>query len=278
MSEPFIVTMPCSPPSSMSEESWRSFLSRIDACTALVDVMISAQSERPVRSLHGTSCWVITTFRFAASRSRTCCCSIASNALIRRETDSAAPDVCSVANVRCPVSASVSAASMDVRSRISPNSTMSGSSRRTARRALWKLSVSCPTSRCETRHFAETCRYSTGSSMVKRCSSRVLLMRSRMLASVVVLPLPVAPVTRTSPCFIAQISSRSGIGSPSSSKAKNRFGRRRMAHAMRSSFKYTLMRMRRSPTVVSAPSNSRDVRNAVKLSRPISRSVRSAKV
>ncbi len=54
----------------------------------------------------------------------------------------AAELVCSVANVKWPVSAMRSADSIVSRSRISPISTTSGSSRRAARSAFEKLSVS----------------------------------------------------------------------------------------------------------------------------------------
>ena len=64
-----------------------------------------------------------------------------------RVTVCAAEFVCSVASVRCPVSASLIAASIVSRSRISPMSTTSGSSRKAARSADVKLRVSACSSR-----------------------------------------------------------------------------------------------------------------------------------
>ncbi len=85
------------------------------------------------------------------------------------------------------------------RSRISPTSTMSGSSRSAARRPFLKLSVWVWTSRWFTRHFLRGCTNSMGSSMVRMWSLRVRLAMSMMAASVVDLPLPVGPVTSTRP-------------------------------------------------------------------------------
>src|SRR6478735_56415 len=111
----------------------------------------------------------------------------------------AAELVCSVANVKWPVSAMRSAASIVSRSRISPMSTTSGSSRRAARRAIVKLVVSLCTSRWFTRQPLWLWMYSIGSSMVRMCSARSVLILSSIAASVVDLPEPVGPVTRTRP-------------------------------------------------------------------------------
>jgi len=59
----------------------------------------------------------------------------------------AAEDVCNVPNTRWPVSAAVSASRIVSRSRNSPTSTMSGSSRSAERKALANDSVCGPTSR-----------------------------------------------------------------------------------------------------------------------------------
>jgi hypothetical protein len=59
---------------------------------------------------------------------------------------------------------------------------------------------------------------SIGSSMVRICLSRLVLMKLSMLAMVVDFPHPVVPVTRTSPRSSRQSPSRVLAGSPSSSK------------------------------------------------------------
>ena len=107
--------------------------------------------------------------------------------------------VCSVANVRWPVSAIRSAASIVSRSRISPISTTSGSSRSAARSAAVNPVVSLCTSRWFTRQPLCWWMYSIGSSMVRMCSLRSVLILSIIAASVVDLPEPVGPVTRISP-------------------------------------------------------------------------------
>ena len=107
--------------------------------------------------------------------------------------------VCRVENTRWPVSATTRAASMVSRSRISPISTMSGSWRSTCLSDCAKLWVSEKTSRWFTRQPLCSCTNSIGSSTVTMCSCRSRLILSIMAASVVLLPLPVGPVTRTSP-------------------------------------------------------------------------------
>ena len=83
--------------------------------------------------------------------------------------------------------------------------------------AFWKLLVSAPTSRWFTTQFLCGWRYSIGSSIVTMCSLRSVLMKSIMLASVVDLPEPVGPVTRTRPRGL-RASAVTTFGSPSSSK------------------------------------------------------------
>ncbi len=85
------------------------------------------------------------------------------------------------------------------RSRISPISTTSGSSRNAARSEFENEWVSACTSRWFTRHFLWLCRNSIGSSIVIMCSSRSALILSSIAASVVDLPDPVGPVTSTRP-------------------------------------------------------------------------------
>ena len=117
----------------------------------------------------------------------------------------AAEFVCRVAKVRWPVSAMRRADSIVSRSRISPISTTSGSSRRAARSAFVKEWVSAWTSRWFTTHFLCWWRYSIGSSIVIMCSWRSLLILSSMAARVVDLPEPVGPVTSTRPRGLSQI-------------------------------------------------------------------------
>ena len=66
-------------------------------------------------------------------------------------------------------------------------------------RVLRRTCVSSPTSRWLTMHFWCWCRNSIGSSTVMMCSLRVRFARSISEASVVDLPEPVGPVTRTKP-------------------------------------------------------------------------------
>ena len=111
------------------------------------------------------------------------------------------------------------------RSRISPMSTTSGSSRRAARRALVKEWVSACSSRWFTTHFLCACRYSIGSSIVIMCSWRSVLILSSMAARVVDLPEPVGPVTSTSPRGLSQMVAITG-GRPSSLKSADLVGDR----------------------------------------------------
>ena len=134
----------------------------------------------------------------------------------------AAEFVCSVASVKWPVSAIFSADSTVSRSRISPISTMSGSSRKAALSAFEKLPVSLWTSRWLTRQPLCWWMYSIGSSIVRMWSFRSMLILSIIAASVVDLPLPVGPVTRTRPRgFSASVDST--IGNPSSPKRADFF-------------------------------------------------------
>jgi len=107
--------------------------------------------------------------------------------------------VCKVASTKWPVSAAVIAAEIVSRSRISPTRMTSGSWRSTRLSAAAKLWVSSPTSRWFTYAFLLRCMNSMGSSSVMMWSGRVALMWSIIAASVVDLPEPVGPVTKTSP-------------------------------------------------------------------------------
>ncbi len=168
--------------------------------------------------------------------------------------------VCSVASARWPVSAMVSAAAMVSRSRISPIRITSGSWRRTYFSAAVKLLVSVLTSRWLTMHFLCWCMYSIGSSMVMMWPLRVRLMVSTMAASVVDLPLPVGPVTRTRPC-VRLISSRHTGGRPSSSKEWIWYGIWRMAMLVTPRCMKTLARKRLIPWMPNEKSSSRSFSN-----------------
>ena len=116
-----------------------------------------------------------------------------------RSTVEGASCVCSVAKTRWPVSAAVSAVPIVSRSRISPRRITSGSWRSAPRSASAKLVASGPISRWLTMQRLCRWRNSIGSSMVMMWSSRVRLISSITAASVVDLPEPVGPVTRTRP-------------------------------------------------------------------------------
>ena len=161
--------------------------------------MISSEQTRPLPSARGSSAWQTMPSSTSDSCVRICDCWPAGKMSMMRLIVCAAELVCSVPNVRWPVSAIFSAASTVSRSRISPMRTMSGSSRSAARSALLKLSVSLCTSRWLTRQFLCGWMYSIGSSIVRMCSWRSVLILSSIAASVVDLPLPVGPVTSTRP-------------------------------------------------------------------------------
>ena len=91
--------------------------------------------------------------------------------MIRLMVD-AAELVCRVPKVKWPVSAMRNADSMVSRSRISPISTTSGSSRSAARKASLKDLVSECTSRWFTRQLLFWCTNSIGSSIVMIWSCR----------------------------------------------------------------------------------------------------------
>ena len=154
---------------------------------------------RPRPSTRGSSDWHRIPSSTIESCARTCGCWCAGKTSTIRLMVETAEFVCSVAKVKCPVSAIRSADSIVSRSRISPISTTSGSSRSAARSEFANECVSECTSRWFTRHFLWLCRNSIGSSIVIMCSSRSLLILSSIAASVVDLPDPVGPVTSTRP-------------------------------------------------------------------------------
>ena len=130
---------------------------------------------------------------------RTCSCCGRGKTSMRRSTVEGASCVCRVAKTRWPVSAAVSAVAIVSRSRISPRRITSGSWRSAPRSASAKLVASGPISRWLTMQRLWRWRNSIGSSMVMMWSSRVRLISSITAASVVDLPEPVGPVTRTRP-------------------------------------------------------------------------------
>ena len=98
---------------------------------------------------------------------------------------------------RWPVSAAFSEVSTVSRSRISPTMMTSGSWRRAACRASGNEAVSVPISRWVMMLLSWVKTNSMGSSIVMIFAFRVLLISSIIVARVVDLPMPVAPVMST---------------------------------------------------------------------------------
>ena len=163
-----------------------------------VTVMTSKTASR-FPSTVGTRRWDTTALSTAESWMRIWACCSAGKESTMRSMVFAAPMVCREDNSRWPVSAAVIAVVMVSRSRISPSMTTSGACRRAARSAREKVAASFGTSRWLTRDCLWLWIYSMGSSMVTMCACRVSLIRSTTQASVVLLPLPAGPVTRTIP-------------------------------------------------------------------------------
>jgi hypothetical protein len=112
--------------------------------------------------------------------------------------------------------------------------------------AFLKEAVSAPTSRWFTTQFLWGCRYSIGSSIVMMCSCRSVLILSMIEASVVDLPEPVGPVTRTSPRGFLASSATMG-GSPRSWKVRILKGMVRNAPATAPRCMKMFARKRESP-------------------------------
>ena len=161
--------------------------------------MTSTAGTRPLPSLRGMSRIEITAARMLASWMRIWRCWWGGKTETMRLIVSGASRVWSVLRTRWPVSAAISAGSIVSMSRISPTRMMSGSSRSALRRPREKLFTSQPTSRWQIVLFLSRWRNSIGSSMVMMCLRRLALMESMIEARVVVLPLPVVPVTRIRP-------------------------------------------------------------------------------
>ena len=122
------------------------------------------------------------------------------NASMMRVIVCAAELVCSVAIVKWPVSASFSAASIVSRSRISPTSTTSGSSRRAARSAMREaLRVGVQLALVDQARSCAGAGIRSGLRSSGCAPASARLIRSIIAASVVDLPLPVGPVTSTRP-------------------------------------------------------------------------------
>ena len=153
-----------------------------------------------------------------------------------RSTVLGAVCVCSVPKTRWPVSAAVIAVEIVSRSRISPTRITSGSWRSAARSASAKPFASAPISRWLTMQLLCRCRNSIGSSIVMMWSFRVRLISSIIAASVVDLPEPVGPVTRTRPRGFF-VSSMRLAGRPSSSSVFRVAGIMRKAAATLSRWK-----------------------------------------
>ena len=104
-------------------------------------------------------------------------------------------------------------------SRSSPTRITSGSCRKACLSPCSNEGVSWPSSSCEIIAFWLVCMYSTGSSIVMILQRKELLIRSTIAARVVLLPLPVVPVSRVIPRSDS-VMSRSTAGSFSSSSVR----------------------------------------------------------
>ena len=191
--------MPNCCPVWMAEYICATLFSRMRLRIAGVPIIISCAATRPPPSLVLHSVWAMIARIDSEIIARIISFSAAGKTSTMRSMVFAAELVCSVPNTRCPVSAPVSARRIVSRSRISPTKMMSGSSRSALRKALANDSVCGPTSRWLIRHFFDSCTNSIGSSMVRMWPCSFSLIWLTIAASVVDLPEPVGPVTRTMP-------------------------------------------------------------------------------
>src|SRR5207245_1572770 len=120
---------------------------------------------------------------------RICFCWWGGNTAMMRLIVSVASSVCRVEKTRWPVSAASRPVSIVSKSRISPTRMTSGSCRSALRSACANDRVSTATSRWFTIDLLSRCRNSIGSSTVITCAERVVLMKSIIAESVVLLPL-----------------------------------------------------------------------------------------
>ena len=118
-----------------------------------------------------------------------------------------------------PVSAARKAILIVSLSRSSPTRITSGSCRKACLSPCSNEGVSWPSSSCETMAFWLVCMYSTGSSMVMILQRKEPLIRSTIAAKVVLLPLPVVPVSSVIPRSDSVISRRT-VGSFRSSSVR----------------------------------------------------------
>ena len=209
---------------------WYVLASRIRFLIGIVPCITSNAATLPHLSAVGISCCEITASRTTASWILICCCWCGGNTSIIRSIVPAAPIVWSVENTRWPVSAAVIAVDIVSRSLISPTRITSGSSRSAARSASAYECVSRPISLWLIIAFLCEWRYSIGSSSVITWALRSSLILSIREASVVDLPEPVGPVTRTSPLFLAY-NSTTDFGTPRLSGLGISVPTIRMAHA-----------------------------------------------
>src|SRR5579862_4658493 len=219
--------------------------SRMRVAMEGVLIISSKAATRPLPSCRGRRSWESTAFKLPASCILTCSWREAGKASTILSTVRAAPVVCRVEKTRWPVSAAVMAISIVSRSRISPTRMTSGSWRKARRRPSAKLGTSTPTSRWFTMPSPWAWKYSMGSSMVMMCPRRSRLMTLSMLASDVVLPEPVGPVTSTRPRGRSS-SLRTAGGRPISSSVMRFFGMSRNATPTAPRCRYTLARNRSS--------------------------------
>ena len=216
---------------------------------------ISIAATRPPPFFLRSVC-ATTPFRDSLSIARICACLSAGNCPIILSMVLYAVVVCRVPKTRWPVSAVSIAISTVSKSRISPISMMSGSSRSAARSAFLNPIVCLCTSLWLIRQFLFLWTNSTGSSIVIMWALRFSLMRSTMAARVVDFPLPVGPVTTTRPLFNVQ-KFRTHSGSPSCSAETIFTGIFRMTEPTPFRSMKTLTLKRASPFISYAKSESK---------------------
>ena len=174
--------MPCAFPEMITSWSFCVAPSRMMAATAALATRISLTAMRPGRSdLFKRSC-ATTPRREFASMARACPCLSAGKASIIRSTVFRALFVWRVPMTRRPVSAAVRASEIVSKSRISPMSTISVSSRSAALRAAGNEIESPGTSRCVMMLRLLLCTNSIGSSIVTTCLEKFWLMKSMRAA------------------------------------------------------------------------------------------------
>ncbi len=136
----------------MAEYICATLSSRIKLRIAGVPIIISCAATRPPPIFFNSVC-AITARSDSDNIERTMPFSAAGNTSIIRSIVFAAEVVCKVPKTKWPVSAAVNANRIVSKSRISPTSMISGSSRSAERSASLKPKVSRCTSRWFTKHF-----------------------------------------------------------------------------------------------------------------------------